>query len=106
MRCFSWANNCAATEDTNGVDLKSAAFREASARQPRGVIIDKSTSNAVGLPTQFQPTLPPTDGSTGVIKSYILPGNKTGVVSTTSILLMKLCLSSPLFQDVCRILRA
>ncbi len=35
---------------------------------------------AVGLPGPFLPTLSPTDGSTGVIKSFILPGNKTGVV--------------------------
>jgi len=36
---------------------------------------------AVDLPDRYLPTLPPTHGSTGVIKSFILPGNKTGVVS-------------------------
>ncbi|KAI9438203.1 hypothetical protein H4582DRAFT_2076810 [Lactarius indigo] len=35
---------------------------------------------AVGLPDRFLPTLPPTNGSTGVIKSFILPENKTGVM--------------------------
>ena len=46
----------------------------------RAAIVDKSNNNAVGLPPQFIPSLPPANGSTGVIKSFILPGNKTGVV--------------------------
>lgn len=46
----------------------------------RAAIIDTAPSNAVGLPQQFQPTLPQVNGSTGVIKSYILSDNKTGVV--------------------------
>ena len=35
---------------------------------------------ALGLPDRFLSTLRPLHGSTGVIKSLILPGKKTGVV--------------------------
>ncbi|KAJ7756929.1 hypothetical protein B0H16DRAFT_1537435 [Mycena metata] len=68
-----WENNCVATNVTNGVDFKVAG-------QPKGNIIDKSNSKAVGLPPQFEPTLPTVGGAEGVMKSYILPGNKTGVM--------------------------
>lgn len=37
-------------------------------------------ATAIDLPSEFIPTLPPTAGSGGVIKSYILPGNETGVI--------------------------
>lgn len=78
----SWENNCAANEDTNGVDLKSANIvKPTKKKQPRAAIVDKSNQNAVGLPGPFIPTLPTVGGSDGVIKSYILPGNTTGVVS-------------------------
>ncbi|KAK0460733.1 uncharacterized protein EV420DRAFT_1641267 [Desarmillaria tabescens] len=78
-----WANNCAANENTNGRDNKGvASFTSlpAKRRLAKGEIIDLSNSSAVGLPQQFMPTLPPVSGSTGVIKSYILPGNHTGVM--------------------------
>jgi len=54
--------------------------RLAQRNQARAVIIDTAPANAVGLPAPFLPSLPQTAGSTGVIKSYILPGNKTGVM--------------------------
>ncbi|KAF8270058.1 hypothetical protein EI94DRAFT_1771038 [Lactarius quietus] len=41
-------------------------------------------NTAVGLPGPSFPTLIPTNGSTGVIKSFILPGNKTGVMFVSS----------------------
>ncbi|KAJ7028713.1 hypothetical protein C8F04DRAFT_1118448 [Mycena alexandri] len=78
-----WANNCVATADTNGVDLKASAGLTSvtpKRRQPKGNIIDKSNSSAVGLPPQFEPTLPTVGGAEGVMKSYILPGNQTGVM--------------------------
>jgi hypothetical protein len=79
---FSWEANCAAVPGTNGVDLKSDALnrRDSKQRLAKANIIDIAPKNAVGLPDPFLPTLPPTAGSTGVIKSFILPGNKTGVV--------------------------
>ena len=46
----------------------------------KGSIADLSLKNAVGLPPRFEPTLPTVNGSEGVIKSYILPDNKTGVM--------------------------
>ncbi|KAI0299441.1 hypothetical protein B0F90DRAFT_1810686 [Multifurca ochricompacta] len=84
----SWANNCAATPQTNGVDLKSGVrpFARGQPRLARAVLNDPAAQpkTAIGLPPPFLPTLSPTNGSTGVIKSYILPGNKTGVVRVLS----------------------
>ena len=79
----SWEANCAATEDTNGVDLKGSQFHNdaKTKKRARAAIVDIAPKNAVGLPDPFLPTLPPASGSTGVIKSFILPGGKTGVVS-------------------------
>ncbi|KAI0089698.1 hypothetical protein BDY19DRAFT_889505 [Irpex rosettiformis] len=83
-----WEVNCAANSATNGVDLKASSSsssvtgltRPPTKRLPRASIIDTAPSNAIGLPSPFLPTLPPQPGSTGVIKSFILPGNKTGVM--------------------------
>ena len=44
-------------------------------------IIDTAPGKGVGLPGPNLPTIPQTNTSTGVIKSYILPSNRTGVVS-------------------------
>ncbi|EJD02041.1 uncharacterized protein FOMMEDRAFT_141224 [Fomitiporia mediterranea MF3/22] len=79
-----WENNCAANSATNGVDAKSGILKNAARRNgrplARAVIRDSSSSNAIGLPPQFQPTLPQVNTSAGVIKSYILPDNQTGVM--------------------------
>lgn len=40
--------------------------------------------NAVALPDPYLPTAPTVPGSTEVIKSYVLPGNKTGVMYVSS----------------------
>ena len=82
----SWAANCAATDGTNGVDFKnSGAMAKISAQRAQklakaSIIQDAAPKSAVGLPSQFQPSLPTVNGSEGVIKSYILPDKKTGVV--------------------------
>lgn len=74
-----WAINCAANGATNGVDLKN--LRTSPARRlAKAEIIDKSNSNAINLPPRFIPNLPPVAGSGGVIKSFVLPDNKTGVM--------------------------
>jgi len=78
-----WEANCAANDETNGVDLRSSGFTAAKRSTPkraRAAIIDSSLKNAVGLPGPFLPTAPPVNGSTGVIKSFILPDNITGVM--------------------------
>ncbi|KAF8958955.1 hypothetical protein BDZ97DRAFT_1429044 [Flammula alnicola] len=79
-----WANNCAANGQTNGVDLRRQSSLPKNAQQPRkqakANIIDGLLTKAVGLPSPFLPTAPPADGSEDVIKSFILPGNKTGVM--------------------------
>lgn len=78
---ISWAGNCVANEFTNGVDLKS--FVQPARRLAKADIIDKSNNSAIDLPPRFQPNLPPIAGSTGVIKSFILPDKKTGVVGVS-----------------------
>jgi hypothetical protein len=82
-----WANNCAATNETNGQDYKDSAAKakaagsgKSFAKQPMGYIIDATPGQAVGLPPQYQPSLPTVGGAAGVIRSYILPGNTTGVI--------------------------
>ncbi|KAH9077636.1 hypothetical protein EDB83DRAFT_2514350 [Lactarius deliciosus] len=78
-----WANNCAANAQTNGVDLRSgSSVSRSQPRLARAALMDPAgqPKTAVGLPGPFLPNLPPTNGSTGVIKSFILPGNKTGVM--------------------------
>lgn len=78
-----WANNCAATNTTNGVDRSSDG--EISERPPlltRAELAETviQPNSAVGLPDPYIPTLEPTKGSAGPIKSYILPGKRTGVM--------------------------
>ncbi|KAJ7291209.1 hypothetical protein C8J57DRAFT_1271818 [Mycena rebaudengoi] len=75
-----WLNNCVATAGTNGVDFKNTTQLRLTKKQPKADIIDKSNSSAVGLPPQFEPTLPTVGGADGVMKSYILPGNEIGVM--------------------------
>ena len=75
----SWANNCDATNSTNGV--KRTSDSESSEILIRAALPDTAESNsAVGLPDEYLPTIKATKGSTGPTKAYILPGNNTGVV--------------------------
>lgn len=90
IRAYSWANNCAANSGTNGIDFKNAAqVAKLTSDAPlrtrklaKASIVDLSQKVSVGLPSQFEPTVPTVNGSEGVIKSYILPDGKTGVVRT------------------------
>ncbi|KAI8989136.1 hypothetical protein BD414DRAFT_415407 [Trametes punicea] len=82
-----WTLNCAANSDTNGIDRKKSQYSRLDKSSidmekmlAKAFIFDVSTQNAVGLPSRFEPTLPPVNGSEGVIKSFILPDNKTGVM--------------------------
>ncbi|KAH9955472.1 hypothetical protein BC827DRAFT_1271685 [Russula dissimulans] len=74
-----WKNNCAANNKTNGVDRRLSGF---SGPGRRSTLLDPAAhpNLALGLPKPFLPTLYPTNGSGGVIKSYVIPGNKTGVM--------------------------
>lgn len=81
LMIVSWDANCAANEETNGVDLRSSASLRGQVKRAKAEIVDKDPGSAVGLPGPFIPNLPPASGNSGVIKSFILPGNKTGVVS-------------------------
>ena len=73
------------------MDIKTQGdFLSASVRtkpKARGAIRDNSKSNAVNLPQPFQPSLPLLNTSAGVIKSYVLPDKKTGVVSPINIVI-------------------
>ncbi|KAF5325046.1 hypothetical protein D9619_009605 [Psilocybe cf. subviscida] len=81
-----WAANCAANDLTNGVDVRTttgtnAAKKVRTMKQAKAnIITDGLLSKAVGLPPQFQPTVPATAGSDDAIKSFILPDKKTGVL--------------------------
>jgi hypothetical protein len=85
-----WADNCVANNKTNGVDLRSISSL-ATQSQPRLVRAELKDLGAqaravVRLPDSCSPTLTPTNGSSGVIKSFVLPGNKTGVMYVGSFL--------------------
>jgi hypothetical protein len=79
-----WANNCAAKEDgTNGFDFKenpSLLPGVPAIKRARGDIIDKGPASGIDLPKEYQPSLPSTPGSKGVIKSYLLADGITGVM--------------------------
>jgi hypothetical protein len=80
---FSWANNCAANNKTNGVDNRSGSGdapldRHRHARAARMDLTHPNTR--ISLPNLSQSDLTAANGSAGVIKSFILPGDKTGVV--------------------------
>ena len=85
MYIYSWAANCAANSETNGVDVRQQGGilknARTAPRRAKASIIDGLTSQAIGLPGPFLPTAPPVNGSEDVIKSFILPDKKTGVVS-------------------------
>ncbi|KAI0772829.1 hypothetical protein BD413DRAFT_35102 [Trametes elegans] len=83
-----WDNNCKADNTTNGVDLKEekpdGLFRlkqQMPRRFLKSEVIDESIKKTIlPLPSQFRPSLAPLNGSEGVVKSYVLPDNKTGVL--------------------------
>ncbi|EIN14483.1 hypothetical protein PUNSTDRAFT_24244, partial [Punctularia strigosozonata HHB-11173 SS5] len=79
-----WENNCVATNTTNGQNYATEGDgeRQSTVSRPRAKanVIDKHPSNGLALPPQYQPNISSTAGSEGVIKSYVLPGNKTGVM--------------------------
>jgi hypothetical protein len=80
----SWQINCAANANTNGVDNSVTGDVAAQVITPRrpmlANIIDASPKQSIGLPQPFQPTVPIISGQNGVVKSYILSDNKTGVL--------------------------
>ncbi|KAL0578818.1 hypothetical protein V5O48_003186 [Marasmius crinis-equi] len=76
-----WANNCAATPDTNGVDRRTQDTLVPRKRlQPKASIIDKAHSVNIVLPDPFRPNLSQLAGSDDVLKNYILPDSNTGVM--------------------------
>ncbi|KZV96492.1 hypothetical protein EXIGLDRAFT_424620 [Exidia glandulosa HHB12029] len=77
-----WANNCAANEDTNGVDLTASATSRTAPRarpQPMGNIVDPTKKKAVGLPGPFIPTAPPVSAGSSLM-FFVLPNTTTGVI--------------------------
>ena len=82
----SWEANCAVKDTTNGVDFKNGAqlaklTTTKKMKLAKADIVDGTPrQQAVGLPDPFKPSLPALNGSDDVLKSYILPDGKTGVV--------------------------
>lgn len=83
---FSWDNNCAATDDTNGIDER-LSLRASSGRRryPRAALLNPGAGSVseLDLPSPLLPTLQTIKGNNSMMKSFILPGNNTGVVRTT-----------------------
>ncbi len=80
---YSWEANCAANAQTNGIDYRNAisAFHVPGSKLAKGVILDQSVGRVAHPSDSLVPQMLPTPGSNGVVKSYVLPGDKTGVVS-------------------------
>ncbi|KAI0733286.1 hypothetical protein C8Q72DRAFT_873651 [Fomitopsis betulina] len=76
-----WANNCAANNETNGVDYLTegaTSSRSSAIRQPRAALAAQ-TSQGVGIPSQFYPNLTAIAGG-DILWSYVLPDKRTGVM--------------------------
>lgn len=63
------------------MDMKSAsdAVQPYAKLRAKGII--RPPPDAIGLPSQFQPSLPPINSKALEMVSYLLPDNVTGVVS-------------------------
>jgi hypothetical protein len=88
------ANNCKATNDTNGVDhyatSSPASIAEDSIdhvkarKQPLNVIIDATTPSNAVLPSELAPALPLLGGSYEAAQFYYLNETRTGVLALGS----------------------
>ncbi|KAI9513403.1 hypothetical protein F5148DRAFT_3736 [Russula earlei] len=75
-----WDLYCAATNTTNGVDQRESSEASRSPTRAVRVKVEAGSPSEPDLPPPFLPTLPQSDGSNGLMNTYILPGNKTGVM--------------------------
>ena len=85
------ANNCKATDQTNGFDYyDSSAVEKRTARVPRkhllNIILDGAPPSDVVLPTELAPTLPQLGGNHSVAQFYYLDETQTGVLALGSFL--------------------
>lgn len=82
-----WEANCAVKDSTNGIDYFGSEKKVEDGGERRRpvaeIVLDSTHAQAVGLPTQYQPTAPSVVVG-DVVKAYVLPGNQsdTGVVSS------------------------
>ncbi|PCH36916.1 hypothetical protein WOLCODRAFT_109384 [Wolfiporia cocos MD-104 SS10] len=76
-----WENNCAANNETNGVDnaLPGGSRAVGGRKQPRAALHANLVTGA-NIPSQLIPTLQNVTGSEGVIKNYLLDDNQTAVM--------------------------
>ncbi|CCM00765.1 uncharacterized protein FIBRA_02806 [Fibroporia radiculosa] len=74
-----WANNCAANNETNGVDYRTTEGKTESARTYARANLMKSSARAA-FPSQLVPDLPMVNGSSGQIKNFLLDDNTTAVM--------------------------
>ncbi|TFY77739.1 hypothetical protein EWM64_g6268, partial [Hericium alpestre] len=75
-----WENNCAANSGTNGVDRRLVSALLNSHKRGPARAAARPPAGAIGLPLQFQPSLPPVSSNADVIASYILNDSQTGVM--------------------------
>ncbi|KAI0299451.1 hypothetical protein B0F90DRAFT_1810692 [Multifurca ochricompacta] len=77
---LTWAINCAANGNTNGVDRRRTpnSLQLRPRLQPKG--LSRPPSDAIGLPPKFQPSLPPVNNNASVMVSYLLPDGITGIL--------------------------
>ena len=95
------ANNCKATNTTNGVDYYTSSSNDVGdstsrvqqqpklspddrRKYPLSVIIDGAPPSDVALPPDLIPTLPPLGGSYSVAQFYYLNDTQTGVLALGS----------------------
>ncbi|CAE6411508.1 unnamed protein product [Rhizoctonia solani] len=83
-----WQANCAANNNTNGVDFRQSGNTERlkltqKKRQPVAEI-STGPAQSVGLPRHNIPTQPDMSSGTAEVKGYVLPDNKTGVLMVGS----------------------
>ena len=81
--CFSWSNNCAANNKTNGVDRldsSDASLSQISQARAARMDITHPSTRTHSLNNLQSSALTTINGKSGIIKSYILPSNNTGVV--------------------------
>ncbi|KAA1476881.1 hypothetical protein DENSPDRAFT_536011 [Dentipellis sp. KUC8613] len=75
-----WENNCAALPSTNGVDRRVVSNLLPSHKRGPAKGVVPPRPDGIGLPVNFQPTLPPVSDTSGLMQSYILEDGQTGVM--------------------------
>ncbi|CAE6473945.1 unnamed protein product [Rhizoctonia solani] len=83
-----WQANCVARNNTNGVDFRQSGdigrFKMSEKKRRPMAEIGAGPAQSIDLPRPNLPTQPDITNGTGVIKAYVLPDKKTGVLMVGS----------------------